>query len=85
MLKNFLNDDNGTLNVVLYASNQTLVDDNLNYISNKKINIETCNLYYCISNNVVYGCTMIMNHKCRINVMDVGIKKMKDDSYSQKS
>lgn len=72
---------------ILYASNQTLVDKELNYIEDRIIDIEQSNLYYCISNNVIYGCTMVMNHVCRMNIVqqdidEAIIKRKNHDGWS---
>lgn len=53
------------VNAVLYASNQTMVDKDLDFICDRKINTYSCDLYYCISNNVICGCTMVMNRILR--------------------
>lgn len=47
----------------LYGSNQTLVNGDLEYIGAHYIDIPACDIYSCLTRNVIFGCTMVWNRE----------------------
>lgn len=50
---------------VLYGSNLLMVDNQLNKIGLRFREIPSCDFLSCISKNIIYGCTMVMNDALR--------------------
>ena len=66
---------------VLYGSNQTLVDKDLNVLGDRLEDNQLLHFYDNLSRNSVYGCTMVMNHLLR----EICIQKPRPDDLVLKA